>query len=213
MSDKPVHLEDRTSEGARLFSPTAARNCGPIADIIAPQIKPGQCVLEIASGTGQQAMAIIDKALDIYWQPSDPDAASRASVKTYIEAAPLRLLDPLNIDVTQPNWWAALPRTYDHMFCANMIHIAPAAALHGLAKGAGELLPPGGNIWLYGPFLFGDDSAQSNLTFNDRLKQRDPAWGVRELDFVKPIFANAGLDCDRVTAMPANNHIICLKKP
>lgn len=212
MSDKPIHLEDRTQDGARLFSPTAERNSGPIADIIAPQIKSGDYVLEIASGTGQQAMAIIDKAPDIFWQASDPDADSRVSVASYMDDAPSSLLAPLNIDVTASQWWDDLPGDYNHIFCANMIHIAPSAAVDGLAQGASALLSPGGYVWLYGPFLFGDKSAPSNLAFNDRLKLRNPDWGVRELDSVKYIFANAGLICDHVVAMPANNYIICLRK-
>ncbi len=204
----PIHLEDREQDGARIISPTAARNAGPIAEVVAPLLAPGSRVLGIADGTGQQASAIILAAGNASWQPSDPDAASRGSLATYHDEFPKRIAAPLNIDVTADAWWQDLPGGYTHMFCANMIHIAPPEALFGLGAGAAHILPGGGQFILYGPFLFGKDSAQSNLDFSDRLKLRDPRWGVRESHFVKHIFAKSGLSFDRQIEMPSENHIL-----
>ena len=208
----PIHLEDRESLGARIVSPTAARNCEPIADVIAPLIAPGSRVLEIASGTGQQAAAVTARLDDVHLQPTDPDADSRASLQTYADEFPDKIAPPLNVDVTADNWTAELPGKYTHMLCANMIHIAPVEALLGLAAGAGEILPHDGRFFLYGPFLFGENSAQSNLDFSDRLKARDPRWGVRESDFVKHIFAKSGFTrCEQIE-MPAENHILIFSR-
>ncbi len=208
----PIHLEDRESLGARIVSPTAARNCEPIADVIAPLIVPGRRVLEIASGTGQQAAAVTARLKTVHWQTSDPDADSRASLQTYAEEFPGKIAPPLNLDVTKPDWTARLSSRYDYMMCANMIHIAPVEALLGLADGAGKILPESGAVFLYGPFLFGENSAQSNLDFSDRLKARDARWGVRESDFVKHIFAKSGFTGCKQVDMPAENHILIFSR-
>lgn len=208
----PIHLEERETDGARIISPTAARNAGPIAKTIGPFLPGGSRVLGIADGTGQQAAAILAHCADVTWQPSDPDRDSRGSLATYHNEMPDRIAAPLHLDVSADSWWDALPGEYTHMFCANMIHIAPPEALMGLAAGATAILPKDGRLFLYGPFLFGEDSAQSNLEFSERLKLRNPQWGVRELHFVKHIFAKSGLTVAEQIEMPANNHLLVVSK-
>lgn len=208
----PIHLEDRVTAGGRITSPTAARNCEPIAEQLAPLIPNGSRVLEIASGTGQQAAAVTARLETVFWQPSDPDADSRASLQTYAQEFPDKIKPPLNLDVTAERWWEPAGENFNRMLCANMIHIAPPEALIGLAQGAGALLPSGGEFYLYGPFLWGDDSAESNLAFSERLKLRDARWGVRESDFVKHMFAKSGLSFTRQIEMPAENHILIFSK-
>lgn len=208
----PIHLEERRQEGDKLWSPTAARNSGPIAKSVCARLKAGSSVLEIASGTGQQAAAICNQAGAITWQPSDPDSGSRKSMVCYQDETAGALLAPLNLDVTLPKWWELLEREFTHVFCANMIHIAPLEALHGLAKGAQSLLPAGGEMLLYGPFLDGANSAPSNLAFSERLKDQNPKWGVRELGFVKHIFATHALNFSSAVPMPANNQMLVFEK-
>ncbi|MEE9348294.1 MAG: DUF938 domain-containing protein [Robiginitomaculum sp.] len=209
----PIHLERRSHEGARFISPTAQRNSPHIAKILSEHISGAASFLEIASGTGQQGLAICQAIANLTWQPSDPDAASRASIDSWAaELGRSRIKSALNIDVTIESWWQELAGNYDHMFCANMIHIAPVSALKGLARGAGKIVPSGGMLFLYGPFLDGDKSAASNLAFDANLKQRNSSWGVRELDFVKPIFASRGLIYQKRIPMPAENHILIFKR-
>ena len=207
MSQQPIHLEDRKTEGARLYSPTAGRNKVPLAQVLSLYMPHKASVLEIASGTGEQAAYICKRCGDLSWQPSDPDAASRASQNAWAQDTDGAMQPSLNIDVLDP-----LPEhmhgKYDALFCSNMIHIAPRASVAGLAAIARAALKSGGKAFIYGPFLFGEDSASSNLAFDGRLKQRDPDWGVRELGDVKHIFGNAGLNYAGVTALPANNHLV-----
>ena len=72
---------------------------------------------------------------------------------------------------------------------------------------AAEIVKPTGVVWLYGPFLFGDASAPSNMDFDSSLKSRNMAWGVRESDFVKHIFALNGFNRSELRPMPKNNHL------
>lgn len=72
--------------------------------------------------------------------------------------------------------------------------------------GAAARLPPGGLLYLYGPYLEDNvPTATSNLAFGASLKDRNPAWGLRRLETVKALAADHGLDLAERIAMPANN--------
>ena len=63
-----------------------------------------------------------------------------------------------------------------------MIHISPWEATLGLLRGAGRILPAGGLLVLYGPFMIDHQhTAPSNAAFDQSLRARDPSWGVRDL--------------------------------
>jgi len=107
---------------------------------------------------------------------------------------------------------AQISQDYDAIFSANMIHIAPISALHGLADLASRVIKNEGQMILYGPFLFGADSAPSNLDFDVSLKRRNAAWGVREIDFVKHIFAKKGFNVAKLRDMPKNNFLLGMSR-
>jgi hypothetical protein len=208
MSQPPLTaLEDRDVRDGRLFSPSAGRNKEVVSRALADLLPHDARVLEIASGTGEQGIATCLKRPDLHWQFSDPDPTSRESQAAWIAHEQLDLPAPLNINTSQNEWTVGLPHL-DAIFCANMIHIAPLSATEGLADGAKERLDGEGLLILYGPYLFGEDSAPSNLDFDLSLKSRNPAWGVRSLDLVKHIFALRGFNLAELRAMPKNNHIL-----
>jgi len=211
MSDKPQHLEDRQMNGAREFSPSAERNIPPLLDKLTPLWPENAHILEIASGTGQHAAAFCRARLDVTWQTSDPHHAARDSQNAWAEDMAGRMKPSLMIDVTQKDWWDGLG-TFDAIFCANMIHIAPSASVEGLAAGAAVLLPENGTLYLYGPFQEGAETAESNLNFDESLKQRDPDWGVRHLSDVKHIFATYGLNLSERVVMPKENRLLMFKR-
>ena len=212
MSKKPpIHLEERAQDGARKFSPTAARNRAPIAEVLSPLLIENARVLEIASGTGEHALHMCRRRPDIFWQPSDPDASSRASQDDWAQDSGGNMAASLNIDVTAKGWEAKIP-SFDLMYCANMIHIAPWAAAKGLAAGAKNILGQNQLLVLYGPFKQGKETAPSNLEFDKSLKSRNPEWGVRDLSDVKHIFELHGFNIIQQTAMPKNNLILVFKR-
>lgn len=208
----PPALEDRGQTGARLSSPSAARNREVIAAALAEILPPDSHVLEIASGTGEHALACVSRRTDLTWQPSDPDAGSRASIDAWGAEAAGRMSAALDLDVSRANWWSAVTRPVAAVFCANMIHIAPWDAAEGLTEGSAALLGEGGLLILYGPFLEGEATAPSNLAFDASLKSRDPRWGVRSLGEVQSLAARHGLILARRIAMPANNLILVFVK-
>ena len=207
----PIALEDRDTDGARLSSPSAARNREPITTALSARLPEGARVLEIASGTGEHALAVVSARPDLNWTPSDPDPASRASENAWAIDAEGRIQPALDLDVSAQGWWESL-EPFDAIYCANMIHIAPWAAAEGLFEGAANRLTADGALNLYGPFLEGADTAPSNLDFDASLKQRDPRWGVRPLADVDALAAQHGLERTERLAMPSNNLMLTFKR-
>ena len=94
----------------------------------------------------------------------------------------------------------------DAIVCINMLHISPWAATTALMAGAGGHLREGGILFVYGPFRrLGVPTAPSNESFDQSLRSRDPAWGLRDLDAVEAGGRGRGLVLREVVEMPANN--------
>jgi hypothetical protein len=94
-----------------------------------------------------------------------------------------------------------------------MIHIAPWEATLALLRGSAALLAPGAPLYLYGPYRRrGLPTAPSNEAFDRSLRERDPAWGLRELEVVLDEAEREGLALDQVVEMPANNLSVVLRR-
>lgn len=170
-------------------------------------------VLEVASGTGEHAVAFAAGLPGVTWTPSDPSPEARASIEAWRAASGLpNLAKPLALDVLDEADWPSGP--FRALFCANMIHISPWAAAEGLMRLAGRVLTnPGGLLALYGPFLEAEvETAPSNLTFDASLKSRDPAWGLRDRDAVAALAAANGLAYTLRYALPANNLVLLFRR-
>lgn len=204
VSDKAITLEPRRADAARLFSPSAARNRDVIAERLAALLPSGARVLEIGSGTGEHAVAVCQRRSDIVWQPSDPDAASRASQDAWAAEASPNMRAALDLDLTREGAAERLGR-FDALVCLNVIHIAPWGVAEAIAAASATLVEPDGLVFLYGPYLEGRTTAPSNLDFDRSLKSRNPAWGVRDRRAVETLFAAAGWARSERHEMPANN--------
>jgi SAM-dependent methyltransferase len=204
----PVALEnrDRTGDG-RHFSPSAARNSGPIREVLERVLPRSGTALEIGSGTGEHVVCFAKALPGLLWQPSDPDPASRASIAAWIAAEGIaNVRAPVAIDVRKAAWGVEDAAPFTAIISLNMIHIAPWQAALGLLAGAGRMLRPDGILYLYGPFMrSGAHTAPSNAAFDADLKRRDPRWGVRDIDDLVREAAPHGLELREVIEMPANN--------
>lgn len=200
-----------TPQGA-LTSPAVARNTAAILEVLQAHLPGRGRVLEIAAGSGEHAVAFAAALPDLDWTPSDPSPEARASIAAWARAADLpNLRPPLALDVLDPTTWPDGP--FQALLCINMIHISPWAATEGLMALAGQALPAGGLLVLYGPYREADvPLAPSNATFDDSLKARDPSWGLRDRDAVAAVAKAAGLALTLRIAMPANNLTLLFRR-
>lgn len=196
---------------ARRTAPATQRNREPILEVLRPLLPATGLALEIASGTGEHVIHFARAFPLLRWQPSDPSADARASIAAWVAANGLvNVLPPRDIDAAAPAW--PIERA-DAVLCINMIHISPWEATEGLMRGAGRVLSAGQPLYLYGPYRrAGHPLAPSNAAFDADLRQRDPRWGLRELDDVVACAAGHDLGLDAVIEMPANNLSVILRK-
>jgi Protein of unknown function (DUF938) len=198
----PYNVGD-LGKGVRRQAPAAARNAEPIGDVLAKWLPKQGLVLEIASGTGEHALAFALRFPMLEWQPSDPDPEALASIAAWEEGGPANLRPPLRLDVCERDWPVG---EADAILCINMVHISPWEASLGLIDGAAKLLAPGAPLILYGPWLEADiEAAPSNLGFDQSLKARDSRWGLRLKEDFAAQAALRGLVLAGREAMPANN--------
>jgi hypothetical protein len=188
----------------RRRAPAASRNRQPILDVLRPRLPDDGLVLEIASGSGEHVMHFAAALPNLVFQPSDPDSSARASIDAWADATGLANVRPAMALDTQQAAWPV--EQADAVLCNNMIHIAPWQAAIGLIAGAGRLLSAEGLLYLYGPYRRGGrHTAPSNDAFDRDLRQRNPAWGVRDLEDVTACAHENGFDTPEIVEMPANN--------
>jgi SAM-dependent methyltransferase len=197
------------AEDPRRFAPAAARNRDPILAALRRLLPESGLVLEVASGTGEHCAWFAKKLPGLVFQPSDPDAASRASIDAW-RAGAANIRPALPLDAAAASW----PLDHaDAVLCINMIHIAPWAATPGLLRGAARLLPPAAPLILYGPYRReGVPTAPSNEDFDAGLRARDPAWGLRRLEDVAAAAAAEGFEPPGILEMPANNLLVTFRR-
>lgn len=203
------------TDDARLDFPATHRNRDAILEVLTPFLPSEGTVLEIASGSGQHLAYFAERlALShprLRFVPSDPDAEHRASARAWADAAELpSVAEPLAIDTRKAPWPIDRAQV---VYCANMIHIAPWSACVGLVRGAAGLLPHGAPLVVYGPFMrAGQHTSASNAAFAERLRSRNPAWDVRDLDEVTALAVDAGFEPPTVLPMPANNFTVVYRR-
>ena len=201
---------EASTDGARRSAPAALRNREPIADVLEQWLPKSGLVLEIASGTGEHASYYAERFPQLDWQPSDAHPNALASIRAWRAEADLsNLREPLEIDATSPVW--PIDRA-DAVLNFNMAHISPWAASLGLIDGASRVLPPGGRLILYGPWLRDDiDTVPSNLAFDADLKRRDPKWGLRRVEDFETAAASH-FELTEIRPMPANNLMLLFSR-
>lgn len=205
------------------FSPAAERNRDAILAVLSGWLTPQAAVLEVASGTGQHAEHFCGARPGWHWQPTEAEPAALPAIAARCAphpgvAAPL-LLDVLAPDIgtdtgtdtgtgtgTGTVVWPRRPGSWDAVFCANLIHIAPWPVAPALLRGAARVLAPGGCLVLYGPYrVDGEPLSPGNQAFDADLRQRHPAWGLRRLADVQQAAQATGLVFIERVDMPANN--------
>ena len=194
----------------RHFAAAAQRNAAPILEVLRREFADCRAVLEIGSGTGQHAVTFARELSHLDWQPSDvPEYCP--GIRAWIADAMLdNVLPPLELDVRHAD---AGDRRFDAAFSANTAHIMDIGAVEMMFMLLGKALEPGAVFCLYGPFrVDGEFNTSSNAAFNASLRQREPAMGIRDLEELDTFAAAAGLQRERLYAMPSNNFAVLWRK-
>lgn len=205
----------RTEADGRMHFAVYERNIAPIIAALSRVLdgKSGNA-LEIGSGTGQHIKDFARTFPDFNWTPSDPDPDHRISIDAWTahvgtSTAPARAID------AAADWAGDVAdiAPLSLIFSANVIHIAPWQVAKGIIKAAGKVLAPGGLLAFYGPFRQGGRHiGEGNAEFDRRLRSDNPDWGIRDVDDIAALAADAGLQLRDLMVMPANNRFVTFQK-
>jgi Protein of unknown function (DUF938) len=195
----------------RRYAPATVRNRDFILDVLRDVLPMTGVILEIASGSGEHVVHFARNFQSLAFQPSNPDPDALRSISAWEEAADVaNVRAPIVLDASQSPWPIA---SADGIICINMVHISPWEASVGLIRGAAAILPPGLPLHLYGPYKRkGFATAPSNEAFDRNLRDRNPTWGLRDLETVTAIAQSVGFSVPTVTEMPANNLSVVFRR-
>ena len=192
------------------FSEACERNQEPILDVLRQVFADRRRVLEIGSGTGQHAVFFGAGLPQLTWQTSDvPD--NHPGILAWLEEACLpNVPPPLALDINSADW----PRQqFDAVFSANTLHIVAWPEVERMFAGIARVLPRGGVLAIYGPFNYGGRyTTDSNARFDEWLKARDAASGIRAFENVDALARSYGFELERDFAMPANNRTLVWRR-
>lgn len=192
------------------FSQACENNKAPILAVLQRHFTRRGRVLEIGGGTGQHAEHFATAMPWLQWHSTDVPA-NVATLNLRLAAAALPNLPPAQpLDVTQSDWGQ---RGIDYLFSANSLHIMPESAVVDFFRPLPDVLAPGAIVCVYGPFKYGGDfTTPSNAQFDQWLKDRNPASGIRDFERVQALATAAGLKLVEDNAMPANNQLLVWRR-
>lgn len=193
------------------FSEACERNRAPILEVLRDAFRDAKQVLEIGSGTGQHALFFAAALPALQWQPTEA-ALNLPGLSARLElAAPPNRRAPLLLDVGQSPWPAGPSEgiRWDAAFSANTLHIMSAPLVERFFTGVGTTLTPRARLAVYGPFRYaGRFTTESNARFDASLRARDPASGLRDVEWLLGLAAGAGFGLIADHAMPSNNQLL-----
>jgi hypothetical protein len=192
------------------FSEACERNKEPILTVLRACFAERTQVLEIGSGTGQHAVYFARHLAHLTWHPTErlrflTDLTARVQLEGHHNLRP-----PTVLDVRQRVWPV---RSVDAIFTANTLHIMSWPEVSAMYHGIGGVLAPGGVLCVYGPFRYsGRYTSDSNREFDEALKERDPASGLRDVEAVTTLAAPYGLRLVADHDLPAFNRLLVFTK-
>ena len=199
----------------RQHAPATVRNRDFILDVLLDVLRDvlptTGVILEVASGSGQHVVHFARNFPSLVFQPSDRDPGALHSIAAWVKASRVaNVRAPIVLDASQSFWPVA---SADGVICINMVHISPWDATLGLIRGAAAILPPAAPLYLYGPYKRkGFATAPSNQAFDSSLRDRNPTWGLRDLEAVAAVAQSVGFSVPIITEMPANNLSVVFRR-
>ena len=195
----------------RQYAPATLRNRDFIVGVLRDVLPTKGVILEIASGSGEHVVHFARNFPSLVFQPSDREPDALQSIAAWVKAmGVINVRAPMVLDVSQSPWPIA---SADGIICINMVHISAWETTLGLIRGAAAMLPPTAPLYLYGPYKReGFATAPSNQAFDRSLSDRNPTWGLRDLEGVAAVAQSAGFSIPTITEMPANNLSVVFRR-
>ncbi|MCO4746499.1 MAG: DUF938 domain-containing protein [Proteobacteria bacterium] len=193
-----------------LFFGAADRNKQPIADVLTGVLPSAGTVVELASGGGQHAAYMSGRFPHLTWQPTEPEAARRASIEAWRQHVNNpNLAAPLELDVQQP--WPI--DVADAIYACNLLHVSARSASSAVLSASARVLRVGAPLCIYGPFKrHGAFTTPSNAAFDVTVRGWHPSYGIRDLDELIVEAQGHDLHIDRIEEMPANNFLVVWRR-
>ncbi len=188
------------------YSESCDQNKAPILSVIQPVLSSLSSVLEIGSGTGQHAIYFAEKMPYLKWYTSDCRSYHEGINMWLADADQPNVIAPFELDVSASQW---PDLEIDAVFTANSVHIMNQQDVVNLMSGVGRLLDEQGQLMIYGPFNYGGTyTSPSNERFDQWLKDRDPASGIKHFEEIVSLADKNGMRLISDYEMPANNRLL-----
>jgi hypothetical protein len=200
--------------------PASYYNKGPILQVLQRFINADTrgSVLELASGSGEHAQHFSQPEAfpALQFQPTEYDASCLPTIQ-HSTTGCANVLPPFQLDCSQSvdSWSVAGVKQQGYQFalCVNMIHISPWPATLGLFAGLSFALTPGALLFTYGPYNVDHQfTHSSNQEFDVSLKQRNPAWGVRDIGDIEQVANSNGFELIERVPMPFDNFTLVWRR-
>jgi len=199
-------------DGARLVAPAASRNVEHLCALLSEVAPDRGRALELASGTGQHVAAFAERLPGLEWQPTEIDAARRASIDDYASDLP-NVAPAIALDATQRGW-ANRRGGQDLIVLINLLHLISQPEAKTIIAETARALVPGGRFVLYGPFMrAGELTSEGDARFHATLTAQDPEIGYKDDFDTIDLMQDAGMELVQVLEMPANNLALVAEKP
>ena len=191
------------------YSESSEHNKAVIAEVLREVFSAPGSVLEIGSGTGQQAVYFSKIFPHLNWQPTDL-AVELPGIQEWIDETPLpNLRNARALDVSESDW--DLPK-FDYVYSSNTTHIMAWTQVEAMFRGIAKIMNHQAVFALYGPFNYhGYATCDSNQRFDLWLRARDPLSGLRDFDYLNKLAADHGMELLHDFAMPGNNRTLMWK--
>lgn len=191
------------------YSQACENNKSPILTVLQSYFFDVANVLEVGSGTGQHSVFFAANLPHLQWHTSDR-VMNHAGIELWHREAQLsNLHSPIELDLN--NAWPVTK--VEAIFSANTLHIISWTLVERFFAGVKTHLSNQGKLAIYGPFKYqGQYTSESNLAFDQFLKQQDEQSGIRDFEAILNLAEQAGLTLEDDIKMPANNQLLLFKR-
>lgn len=172
-------------------------------------------VLEVASGFGEAISYFSNCHPDVMFVPTDAQQPCLERLRELSESHD-NLMIPIELNIFRRSQWDKIEKNgpYDGILCFNLIHLIPWEGTYTLLKHASQVLEEErGFLALHGPFLReGMFMSEADREFDEDIRSRDEAWGLRDLETVVRIAGEVNFKKEEIREMRAGNWMLILRR-